>query len=51
MIMLGLSFRAWLLNTTFLYPVNALAKMSLSKSTIKLIEEQARADREARQTG
>lgn len=45
MIMMGMTFRSWLLCTTIAYPPRALARMSFSKATLKGITEQVRADR------
>lgn len=52
MIMAGWTYRSWLLGTTYYFPATALAKISFSKETLKLIDEENRANRaelEARQ--
>jgi hypothetical protein len=45
MIMIGMTFRAWLLNTTTAYPPRALMKMSFTRETLRGITEEARKER------
>lgn len=42
MIKVGMTFRSWLLNTTIMTPPRALARISFSKETLRLIDEELR---------